>query len=269
VYVRSKLDTLPRLPYGIRGLRVASAEVALDMESGIGFPLEVLLEFKAWRDLVPVRTQKQSVIIEPGQPSSPVRTECVIPITELINTGPDYITLEQVTRILGRGSSEVSAFIVGRATMSTPMRLAFVADTVGTPTRAIPMSETQRGMAQDHLVGAEARLQLSNRLPVGFSGRLVMKPDSGALPAPGTLVDSVVIPFGVPQGRLDSKGNCVGAEDTTLLVELDSTDASLLRTWPLCARVLFELPSTDTVIVRSTDRMTLDALLTLRVRIEE
>jgi hypothetical protein len=269
VYVKSRLDTLPRLPYGIRGLRVAAADLALDFESGIGFALEVCLKFTAWRDLVPVRTQGQSIVIAAGQPWSPVHTEQTIPLTDLINVGPDYITVEQVTRIMGQGSSDVSAFIAGRLTMSTPLRIAFVVDTITTPAKSIPMSESQRSLVNDHLVGAEATLQLANHLPIGFSGRLVIRPDSGTARDPGTLVDSVVIPFGVPSGTLDHKGNCVGDGDTTLVTELDSADASLLRTWPLNARVIFELPNTDTVTVRTTDRMTLDALLGLRVRIEK
>jgi hypothetical protein len=269
VYVRSRLDTLPRLPYGIRGLRVAAADLALDFESGIGFVLDVCLKFTAWRDLVPVRTLERTIVIAAGQPLSPVHTAQTIPLTDLINAGPDYITVEQVTRIMGQGNNEVSSFIAGRLTMSTPLRIAFVADTIATPAKSIPMSESQRGLVNDHLVGAEATLQLANHLPVGFSGRLVLRPDSGAARDPGTLVDSVVIPFGVPPGVLDRKGNCVGDGDTTMLVELDSADASLLRTWPLNARVIFELSNSDTVTVRSTDRMTIDALLGLRIRIEE
>jgi hypothetical protein len=268
VYVKSRLDTLPRLPYGIRGLRVAAADLSLDFENGIGFALEVCLKFTAWRDLVPVHTLEQSIVIAPGQPSSPVLTEQTIPLTDLINVGPDYITVEQVTRIMGLGSSEVSAYIAGRVTMSTPMRFAFVADTVATPAKSITMSEPQRSLVNDHLVGAEATLQLANHLPIGFSGRLIIRPDSGVVRDSGTLVDSVVIPFGVPSGTLDHKGNCVGDGDTTLVMELDSADASLLRTWPLNARVTFELPNSDTVTVRTTDRVTIDALLGLRVRIE-
>jgi hypothetical protein len=269
VYVNSRLDTLPRLPYGIRGLRVAAADLSLDFESGIGFALEICLKFTAWRDLMPVRTQEQSIVVAAGQPWSPVHTEQTIPLTDLINAGPDYITVEQVTRIMGLGSSEVSAFITGRLAMSTPLRIAFVADTVATPARSIPMSESQRSLVNDHLVGAEATLQLANHLPVGLSGRLVIRPDSGVARNPGTMVDSVVIPFGVPPGTLDRKGNCVGDGDTTLVMELDSADASLLRTWPLNARVTFELPNSDTVTVRTTDRMTIDALLGLRVRIQD
>jgi hypothetical protein len=269
VYVKSRLDTLPRLPYGMHGLRVAAADLALDIESGVGFAFEVCLKFTAWRNLVPLRTQEQSIVIAAGQPDSPVRTEQTVPLTDLINTGPDYITVEQVTRILGQGNSDVTAFIAGRVTMSTPLRFAFVADTVATPAKSIPMSESQRSLVNDHLVGAEATLRLVNHLPVGFSGRLIIRPDSGATRDAGTLVDSVVIPFGVPPGTLDHKGNCVAGCDTTLVAELDSVDATLLRTWPLNARVIFELPNTDTVTVRTTDRMTLDALLGLRVRIED
>ena len=248
---------------------MAAADLALDIESSVGFSFEVCLKFTAWRDLVPVCTLAQNIVIAAGQPWCPARTEQTIPLTDLINAGPDYITVEQVTRIMGEGSSDVSAFIAGRVTMSTPLRFAFVADTVATPAKSIPMSESQRGMVNDHLVGAEATLQLANHLPIGFSGRLVIRPDSGTAMDPASLVDSVVIPFGVPPGTLDHEGNCVGDGDTTLVVDLDSANATLLRTWPLSARVIFELPNTDTVTVRTTDRMTLDALLGLRVRIQE
>jgi hypothetical protein len=269
VYVKSRLDTLPRLPFGIHGLRVADAQLVLDLESGIGFPLDLQLKFVAFRSGEPLHTLEQQVMVQPGQPDQPVHTQCAIDMTGLINSGPDYITLEQHTRILGRGSSDTRAYVCGDAVLSTPMRLAFVPDTVATPAKAVPMNESQRRLVNDYLVGAEATLSVANRLPVGFCGRLVLKPDPGATPNPATLVDSVVIPFGVPAGVVNRQGLCLGSTDTTLCLEIDSADVSLLRTWPLQAAVLFETQRTDTVTVLTTDRISVNALLNLRVRVKE
>jgi hypothetical protein len=268
VYVGSAKSKLPQLvPYGIRGLRVTAAELALDLDNSIGFPLDICLKLTALRGGASAAVVETTVTVAAGQLGMPRLSEFILPMTELINTGPDSICLEYTARILGSGSCEQGASVSGRAMVSTPLRMAFVPDTVPTPVRQVRISDDQHQLIAKHLVGAGATLSIANHLPVGLGGRLVISRDSTATGT--TLTDSVVIPFGVRGGKCDRRGNCVGDADTTMAFELDSAEVSLFYAWPLDAKVLFELPQTDTVNVLTTDRMAFDALLNLRVRVKE
>jgi len=267
VYVGSARRKLPQLvPYGIKGLRVVSAELALDFDNSVGFPLDLYLKLTSLRDGASAAVVETTVTVAAGQ-GMPRLSEFILPMTGLINAGPDSICLEYTARILGSGSCEQGASVTGRAMVSTPLRIAFVPDTVPTPARQVQISGDQRQLIAKHLVGAGASLNIVNHLPIGLGGRLVISRDSTATGT--TLTDSVVIPFGVRGGKCDRRGNCVGDADTALAFELDSAEVSLLHAWPLNARVLFELPRTDTVNVLTTDRMAFDALLNLRVRVKE
>ena len=268
-YLASGRDTILRIPFGISGLRVPSAEVALDMTSEVGFPMDVMIRGVAERDGQEIATVDRTFRVEPGQPGAARTSEFTFPVTDLINAGPDVVAVEYNTRIMGAGSYHSGACMWGRATMSTPMRVALEPDTILTPARRVLLSDAQRTLREKHLVGAGGILHVANRLPFSFTGRLILAPDSTAVFNEKTMVDSVVIPFGVRAGGLDPHGNCVYDSDTTLDFEMDSLDLSLFNTWPLSARLVIEVPATDTVNVRASDRMALDALLKLRLRIEE
>lgn len=268
-YFASGRDTILRIPLGISGLRVPSAEVALDMTSEVGFPMDVMIRGVAERNGQEIAAVDRTFRIEPGEPNAARTSEFVFPVTDLINAGPDIVILEYNTRIQGAGSYHSGACMWGRAAMSTPMRIAFEPDTVLMPARRVLLSDVQRTLREKHLVGAGASLQVANRMPVGLTGRLILEPDSTAAFNDKTMVDSVVIPFGVRAGGLDPHGNCVYESDTTLELEMDSLDLSLFNTWPLSARLVVELPATDTVNVRASDRMAFNALLKLRLRVEE
>lgn len=265
VYIGSCRRTLPEVfPYRLRGARVANAELALDVANSVGFPLAICLRFFAMRDGERAGTLEKTLTAAAGRLEQPVVTEFAFPVTELLNVGPDSISVEYSCRVLGSGSCQYGAFSSARAVVSTPLRLAFVPDTVETPARTVELQEKQRKLVAKHLVGASVRIEASSHLPVGMTGRLVLSRDSSGRGM--ALVDSLVVPFGVSSGKLDRRGYCVGSRDTTVACELDSVALSLLQVWPLSARLRFELPASDTVTVLASDRLGLAALLTLRVR---
>ncbi|MEO0078617.1 MAG: hypothetical protein ABIK86_06445, partial [candidate division WOR-3 bacterium] len=265
VYVGSCRRILPEVfPYRLKGARVANAELALDVTNSVGFPLAICLRIYSLRNGERVATLEKTLTAAAGRLEQPVVTEFVFPVTELLNVGPDSICAEYSCRILGSGSCQQGAWASARAVVSTPLRLAFVPDTVETPARAVEVPEKQRKLLAKHLVGANVRIDASSHLPMGMTGRLVLSRDSASKGM--ALVDSLVVPFGASRGKLDRHGYCVGSRDTTVACELDSVALSLLQVWPLSARLRFELPASDTVTVLASDRLGLTALLTLRVR---
>jgi hypothetical protein len=265
VYIGSCRRVVPEvLPYRLKGARVTNAELALDISNSVGFPLAVCLKLVALRNGVRAATLEKTLTAAPGQLDRPVVSEFVLPVTELLNVGPDSVAVEYTCRILGSGCCQQGAAVSARAAVSTPLRLAFVPDTVRTSTRAVELSEEQRKLVAGRLSAAQVRIDASSQLPVGMTGRLIIGRDSAS--QGWALIDSLVVPFGVAAGRLDRKGCCVGSRDTTVSCELDSVALSLLQVWPLRARVQIELPATDTVTVLNTDRLGLNALLSLRVR---
>ncbi len=265
VYIGSCRRVLPEVvPYRLRGVRVANAELALDITNSVGFPLAICLRLFAFRQGERAATLEQTLTAAAGQLEQPSVSEFVFPVTELLNVGPDSLGVEYSCRIIGSGSCQQGAFSSARAVVSTPLRLAFVPDTVETPTRTVELQEKQRKLVAKHLSGASVRIDARSQLPVGLTGRLVLVRDSVSQGM--ALTDSLVVPFGVTKGKLDRHGYCVGSRDTTVVAELDSAALSLLQVWPLAARLCFELPASDTVTVLSTDRLGLTALLMLRIR---
>ncbi|HDQ99716.1 MAG TPA: hypothetical protein ENN51_05485 [candidate division WOR-3 bacterium] len=186
VYIASRLETLPPiLPPGVRGVRIPEADVVLDLESGIGFPLELLVDLVAHGDGRELRREQRTLYLPPARDEGPSRTTHVLPVENLINTGPELVTLEYHTRILGQGRYDAGAGLKGRATMSTPMRLAFEDDTVAGPARPVTLSAEHRRLIARHLVEAEVTVRVSNHLPAPFAGWLRLAPapvDSGARP---------------------------------------------------------------------------------------
>jgi len=269
VYVASRLETLPRIPFGVRGLRMSHVELALDMDNTVGFPIEIEVRLTACRDARAVGRLERVLILEPGQLGAPSHSSNIVDITDLINTGPDFITFEYVASVMDQGSFGAGACVTGQALVSTPLRLALAADTVELPARLVSLSETQRQQLAGHLVSGAAQVTATSRVGVGLRGQLVVVPDATANRDSATVVDSIVLPFAVPAGRLDRRGFCVATQDTALTFELDSSQVSLFRTHPLNVRVSFELPNSDTVIVWASDTVSVSALVRLRVRVKE
>ncbi len=270
VYVTSVLETLPEImPGGIKGMRVPNAELVLEIETSIGFPLEIQLGLVAHRDGAEAARLERELCVPAARPGVLGNSEWVLPVTDLVNAGADFITLEYTARMIGRGSYTAGSWLAGRASMSTPLRLAFVPDTIAGPSRRVELSESHRQRVIEYLVDGEAILTLRNRFPAGIGGWLVVTPDSTARPDPAALVDSILMPFVVPAGRVDGMGNCVGEQDTVIRLALDSAEVSLFQCNPLKAQVVFVLPETDTVVFRAGDRLQIQALLKLRVRVKE
>lgn len=269
VYVASGLDTLLSIPLGVSGVRLSGAAVALAVESEVGFPIELLLRARALRDGREVAALERQLVVPAGTPVMAAQAELDVPLDELLNSGPDLVLLARTVRIAGAGCCRLGARVSGRAMASTPLRFAFRADTVGTPSREFGLTESQRVLRERVLVGAGAEVRVASRLPVSVAGRLILKPAPGATRAEATLVDSVIVGFGAPVGYCDVQGRCVGARDSTFAVELDSSDLSLFNTWPLSARLEIELPDSDTVTVLASDHLAVDALVKLRLRCRE
>ncbi|MBM3314912.1 hypothetical protein FJY71_03605 [candidate division WOR-3 bacterium] len=269
VYVASRAFRLPLVPGGVNGLRLSSVELALDVQSEVGFPMELLTRLVAVRDGREVGTLERTLALQPARLGAAAQGSWVLPLAELVNTGADSIVWDYNVRILGQGHFETGSAVGGGAVVSSPLRLAMVPDTVATPAREVRLAEDHRRYLREYLIGGDGALTVANHLPVAVAGRLVLSRASGASVDPGTLVDSIVLPFAVPRGRVDSLGNCVAEERTDVRADLDSVDLTLLRTSPLQARVVFELPASDTVVLRAGDRVGVEALVRLRVRVRE
>ncbi|MEO0079256.1 MAG: hypothetical protein ABIK44_01070 [candidate division WOR-3 bacterium] len=269
VYVASRVETLPRMPFGVRGLRLSHVELALDLANSVGFPIGVGVKFQAHRDGRVMASRERRFLLEPGRLDRPVWSSGSMELTDLVNTGPDFITFEFVASLIGQGFFDAGSCVMGTALMSAPLRLALVPDTVELGAQRITLTDFQRQQLNNHLVGGAVQVSVSNRVGVGLGGRLVIVPDSTAVRDSATVVDSLVLPFAVPAGKLDCHGNCVAGRDTLLTIELDSSQVSLFKTRPLLARVFCELPQSDTVMVRASDGAGISALVKLRVRIKE
>lgn len=266
VYVFSHVETLPELvPFNLHGVRFSTAQLVLAGENGVGFPMDVFVTLKAIKNQEIVATVEDVITVMHGQRNQPGTFERMFPIATLLNTGPDFITCEYNVRMRGYGRFESGQSVSGSAVFNVPMRLAFVPDTVILPDKRIELSEEERQSVQDYLVDGQAGIRLKTALPFGMNGRLVLKP--GSLSEPNVLVDSVAIPFVVPAGVVNNQGRCVAERDTAISVCLDSMAVTVFRSYPLSARLIFEFPATDTVVVYTNDQIKLDATVEVRIRV--
>lgn len=266
VYVFSHIETLPELvPFNLHGVRFSTAQLVLAGENGVGFPMDVFVVLKAIKNQQIVATVEDVIAVMQGQRNQPGTFERTLPITTLLNTGPDFITCEYNVRMRGYGRFESGQSVSGTAVLNVPMRLAFVSDTVILPPKKVELSEEERQSVQDYLVDGRAGIRLKTALPFGMNGRLVLKPSS--LSEPNVLVDSVTIPFVVPAGVVNNQGRCVAERDTAISVCLDSMAVTVFRSRSLSAGLIFEFPATDTVIVYTNDQIKLNATVEVRVRV--
>ncbi|HDQ99715.1 MAG TPA: hypothetical protein ENN51_05480 [candidate division WOR-3 bacterium] len=90
----------------------------------------------------------------------------------------------------------------------------------------------------------------------------------GRTSRPATGPDGIVYGMAIPAGLRDERGNCVHAAETTLVFTLDSLDARRLDREQFAAGLYIGLLPTDTFNFRTTDHLTVEALLTLRARVE-
>ncbi len=270
VYIAAYIDTLAlRAPFSLRGCRFSDAEIVLESENSVGFPLELLVFLKSYRQGMLVANAQHLIQLLPGGINEPGRFNTSIPIEELLNVGPDFITFEYYIRIYGSGKFERGQCLAGGGTINVPLRLALRPDTVFVPEREIVIPEDDQKKISQSLSGGELEISLKNETPLGVTGRLFLKGDS-VFPCGGpALIDSLVIPFAVPCGEVGQGGRCVLGRDTVLKVELDSTEATIFRSQRLKVRLAFELPETDTIVIYSGDRISLTAVSRLRVRIKD
>uniref|UniRef100_A0A7C4CBV3 Uncharacterized protein n=1 Tax=candidate division WOR-3 bacterium TaxID=2052148 RepID=A0A7C4CBV3_UNCW3 len=269
LYVAAALDTILDLRHlGIHGVRLANAELVLDLENQVGFPVETELRFTGIRDGRVVHRTRQTLALPPAAADQPARQSWTVQLTELANSGPDLITADYVAKLHGSGWFSAGAAVGGNVLVSSPLRLAMVADTVSIAPRRITVTQQQSQLLSNHLVSGQFCLTVTNRFPFATRGTLTLVSDSEERRVE-TLVDSLTFEFGVPAGRLDHNGWCVAPRETTLSVTLDSVQASLFKTWPLNARLQVMLPECDTVTVRASDYLGIDGLLSLRLRVKE
>lgn len=270
VYVASRMVRVPlSMPGGVSGLRMSKVELGMWFASEVGFPMDLMLTVRAWREGTPLAAVERTLTLAAGGPGRPSVCEGVMPLAELVNLVPDELTFEYGTRIRGEGRLEHGAAVVADAAVSAPLRLAVVPDTVELPARRLQLSEQQRELVHRHLVSGSATLILRNHLPFGVGGRIVIAPDSGASRPPDCPVESLVLPFAIAPGRVDRQGNCVDGVESELAADIDSLSMGIFQCRPLAVRAVFELPATDTVVLHAGDRAAVEALVRLRVRIEE
>ncbi|MEO0077655.1 MAG: hypothetical protein ABIK86_01455 [candidate division WOR-3 bacterium] len=269
VYVAAMLDTILDLrSLDIHGVRLADAELVIDLESDVGFRTETELKLTSIRDGRSVLGVAYTLVLPPAEAGRPARSSWTIPLAALINCGPDLIIAEHVTRVLGSGWYEANSAVSGSAIASGPLRMALVRDTVDIAPRRAMVTPAQRAAITDHLISGEVSLTAANKFPFAGGGRFILTPAAGER-NPETIVDSLVFEFAIPAGRVDRMGRCVAPRETTLCLELDSTQTTLFRSWPIDARLQVILPQTDTVVVRASDYLGIDGLLSLRLRVKE
>lgn len=264
VYVLARLETIP---FPVQCIRIANAELALDITNGTGFPVDMILKLTAYREGCPVRTTERLLGLGPGSKFAPQNSHWTIPLTEIVNAGPEFITVEYNVRLFGYGRFTEGDFITGRAIGSAPLRIALVPDTVFLPERAVVTDVSEE--ISEYLMGGEAEVEVRNCFPIGLSGKLIIRRDVNLPREAGVLVDSVILPFGVPAGITNQERRCVAGQDTVIGVMLDSLDVTLFRSRTLRAGVVLELPATDTVVVYAGDRLGLDALVRLLIRVKD
>lgn len=270
VYLASQVRRIRIAPAGIRGLRMSRVTMVVDLENQVGFPIELLANIQGIRAGTVVGTAKHSFTLRPSLPGeAPGTQQWVIPLQGLVNTGADSIGWECNARILGEGYFQLGSCLTGAVLVSSPLRMAMVPDTVTLPSRMVEFTERGLERLREHLVSGTVTLAVTNHLPVPISGRLILLPVEGDVLGSETGVDSIVLPFAAPTGRLGRDRSCVAATDTILEIAVDSTQMAVFRSSSLAARVVFELPSSDTVVLSAGDGVRVQAVAELRVRVGE
>lgn len=266
VYFFSRVETIPGVtPFNIRGARFSNAELMLEGESRVGFPTDVFIKLQAIKNGQVVGSVEDVLFVEPSREGQPVFFAWTKPVTALLNSGPDFITCEYNLRVKGYGHFEIGQSISADGVLNAPLRLAFVPDTVFLPEIEVEFSDRERESVQNYLVDGAAGVWLNSALPFGLNGKLVLRPESTA--EPGVFVDSVIIPFLVPAGIVNAQGKCISGRDTTMSVFLDSNEVTIFRSHALSAKLILEFAETDTVVVYTNDQVKLEAMVELRIRV--
>ena len=280
IYVNSPEKVLISLPgQGTHGLRVASAEVNLRLCNAIGFPASIRFRVFARKDNGDSINQVRDIDVQPGSNLSPTEINITIPVTDVINFGARCIKFTADIQIFGRGRVDANSFALGNGCLSTPLRLAFSADTtiLGDYKFSLPENDRQSiidwqsGRNDLKIVSAEFFSEISNHFPVGFNARIVVAKDTSNPSQPGEESDSIVVPLHVTSGIVTGPSQnqyCTKSKDSTMTFNLDESDISLFTQPSLRSHlVLCFLPS-DTVTVRLEDYLQLLSTATIKLRIK-
>ncbi len=267
VYIFSRIETIPELiPFGVRGARFASGELVLEGENYVGFPMDIFVSLRAIKNQGVVASVEDVIAVSQRQGNLPVSFDWRVPVTSLLNTGPDFIICEYNVRMRGYGRYETGQSVCAGAILNVPLRLALVPDTIALPEREVELSDEEIQSVRNHLVTGGASIGLKSALPFEVNGKLVLH--NRASIVPDILVDSVIIPFAIPAGIVNNQGRCVAERDTLVSVSLDSVEVSLFKSSSLSAGLILELPATETIVVYTGDQIKLDAAIELKVRID-
>ncbi|MGQ9678237.1 MAG: hypothetical protein ACUVUD_03035 [bacterium] len=267
VYIFSRLETIPNLiPFNAHGVRFSNAELVVEGENSVGFPSDVFVTLRAIRNNEVVGSIDDVISVEPGKSGQPTFFTWTKPVMSLLNSGPDLIICQYSIRVKDYGCFRRGQSISGDVLFNAPLRLAFAPDTVFLPETQIVLNDREREAVQNYLVDGNAIVQLNSALPLGLKGKLILRPRSNA--GPQIRVDSVTIPFSVPAGIVNAQGKCISSRDTVMSLSLDSNEVTIFRSHDLSAGLILEFDQTDTVVVYTNDQVNLDAMVELRIRID-
>jgi len=250
------------IPQGLSSIKIKEANANLTLTNAIGI--------RGIGDLtVEGRNSKTgasanvpiNVTVEAGEPNNPT-TSYLPPVNlaPVINIVPDTIILSgEVTLPADVFSVKKASWITGHASVTTPMRLCFIPDTIYFDPDTIKIDEDTRETLS-HLRSGKLVVFLENRFPVGFDLDLVVEKPS---PDPDTLVKRITI-NGAPIGV---NGIAIRPALDTLHINLSEDELDIFQYSPLITYPILYVPQTDTIAFHINDYLKLGSYVTARIRI--
>jgi hypothetical protein len=278
IYISSPEKVLFSFPgQGNPGIKVSSAEIGLHVINSIGFPAAVRFRTYARKDNGDSISQINNIDIQPGNPGSPSELNITIPVTNIMNFGARQIKFTTDIRVCGQGRIDANSFARGNGCLSTPLRIAFNADTTFFGEYRFGLNEKDRQTIIDwqsgkhgiKVIDAEFSSCYSNHFPIGFNARLVVAENpTGDIQSS----DSIVIPISMPSGTVAGpKENqyCTQATDSTELISLDETNIGLFTNPSLRSHLVLSFLPSDTVTIRAADYLSLLSHASIKLRVNE
>jgi hypothetical protein len=278
IYISSPEKVLFSFPgQGNPGIKVSSAAISLHLINSIGFPAAVRFRTYARKDNGDSISRIENIDIQPGYPGSPSELNITIPVTNIMNFGARQIKFSTDIRVYGQGRIDANSFARGNGCLSTPLRIAFNADTTFFGEYRFSLDKKDRQTIIDwqsgkhgiKVIDAEFSSSYSNHFPIGFNARLVVAENpTGNIQSS----DSIVIPLRMPSGVVagpEQNQYCTQATDSTELISLNETNIGLFTNPSLSSHlVLCFLPS-DTVTIRAEDYLNLLSRASIKLRVNE
>jgi len=262
--------TLPGpLPNGFAALRLPRCRMDVVVTSGTHFRTRLKLHVVAVNKSGDSAWIDREVQMEPGRPDDPRTAEFHVPLAGLLNIGPEHLGVSCDIKVWGRGDVGENSSICGNASVSTPLRLMLVRDTIDMGSRIVTIDRSTRDRIDRYLVGGEVRAEIENHFPLGMNAlvALTQVPDSADSAGSERACAPVELPVEIPAGVVDQREICRRSVDTTVTGELDSSQLDVFRNPRFAAHLLLYVPSTDTVEIRDQDFVRIRTRATLKLRV--